>query len=489
MIIYPAIDILKGKCVRLTKGDFNAQKIYNNDPLKVAQNFIKSGSQYLHIIDLDGAKAGYPVNQELILKIASTFNIKIQVGGGIRTFQDAQNYLENDVDRIIISSAAMEDQGLIKKLLKKYDSNAVTVSVDINNSQIATRGWEVLSKKSIYQFLQELEDLGIKNLIVTDITKDGTLTGPNLTLLEALKATNFKITAAGGIKNLKDLRDLKNLGLSGAIIGKALYENKIDLKKALQISANQLTKRIISCLDIANNRIVKGTFFKNLKDAGDPVKMAKYYYENGADELVFLDITASRQNRKTLINLAKKVAENISIPFTIGGGIKTIEEIREILKSGADKISLGTAAVKNPNLIKEASQKFGSQAIVISLDCLKNSAGWEIYIKGGYEPTGIDVKEFAKKMEILGAGELLINSLDRDGTNKGYDLELLKAVSEIVNIPIIASSGAGSKEDFFKAFSAGGCDAALAASIFHYKKLTIPEVKKYLISKNIAVRA
>ena len=249
-----------------------------------------------------------------------------------------------------------------------------------------------------------------------------------------------------------------------------------------------LTKRIIPCLDVKNGQVVKGKSFVDLKYAGNPVKLARKYYEYGADELVFLDITASYEKRKIMIGLVEKVAKQIFIPFTVGGGISTIEDIRNLLKAGADKISINTAAINNPSLIKEAAEKFGSQCIVVAIDAKKIKNKWEVFVKGGRQATGFDAVEWAKKVQELGAGEILLTSMNKDGKKEGYDLELTRKISESVNIPIIASGGAGSLESIAKVFSEGKADAALAASIFHYKKYSIKQVKRYLQKKGIGVR-
>lgn len=249
-----------------------------------------------------------------------------------------------------------------------------------------------------------------------------------------------------------------------------------------------LTKRIIPCLDVKNGQVVKGKSFANLKYAGNPVKLARKYYKGGADELLFLDITASYEKRKTMIDLVEKVAKQIFIPFTVGGGISTIEDIRNLLKAGADKVSINTAAINNPDLIKEAAGKFGSQCIVVAIDAKQIKNKWEVFIKGGRRATGLGVIEWAKKVESLGAGEILLTSMDKDGTKRGYDLELTRKISESINIPIIASGGAGSLESIAKVLKEGKADAALAASIFHYKKYSIKQVKRYLKKQGIGVR-
>ena len=241
-------------------------------------------------------------------------------------------------------------------------------------------------------------------------------------------------------------------------------------------------------MDVKNGQVVKGKGFVNLKYAGNPVKLARKYYEDGADELVFLDIIASYEKRKTMIDLVEKVAKQIFIPFTVGGGISTIGDIRNLLKAGADKISINTATINNPNLIKEAAEKFGSQCIVVAIDAKKIKNKWGVFVKGGRQSTGLDAIEWAKKVESFGAGEILLTSMNKDGTKEGYDLELTRKISESVNIPIIASGGAGSLESIAKVFKEGKADAALAASIFHYKKYSIKQVKRYLQKKGIEVR-
>ncbi|MBO5291568.1 MAG: imidazole glycerol phosphate synthase subunit HisF [Lachnospiraceae bacterium] len=250
------------------------------------------------------------------------------------------------------------------------------------------------------------------------------------------------------------------------------------------------TKRIIPCLDVNNGRVVKGVNFVNLIDAGDPVAIAEAYDQAGADELVFLDITASSDARSTVVDMVRRVAEKVFIPFTVGGGIRTVEDFKAILREGADKISVNSAAIMNPNLIHEAAEKFGSQCVVVAIDAKRRAdgSGWNIYKNGGRVDMGIDAIEWARRVEKLGAGEILLTSMDCDGTKAGYDIELTRSIAESVSIPVIASGGAGTLEHFYDALTEGKAEAALAASLFHFKELEIQQVKEYLQQRKVSVR-
>ena len=251
-----------------------------------------------------------------------------------------------------------------------------------------------------------------------------------------------------------------------------------------------LTKRIIPCLDVHNGRVVKGVNFVDLRDAGDPVEIAAAYDVAGADELVFLDITASSDARKTVVDMVRRVAEKVFIPFTVGGGIRTVDDFKALLREGADKISINSSAINRPELISEAAEKFGSQCVVVAIDAKRRAdgSGWNIYKNGGRVDVGLDAVEWARTAERLGAGEILLTSMDCDGTKAGYDIALTSAIAESVGIPVIASGGAGTKEHFYDALTAGGADAALAASLFHYKELEIRDLKAYLGSRGLPVR-
>ncbi|OGG27348.1 imidazole glycerol phosphate synthase subunit HisF [Candidatus Gottesmanbacteria bacterium RIFCSPLOWO2_01_FULL_39_12b] len=249
-----------------------------------------------------------------------------------------------------------------------------------------------------------------------------------------------------------------------------------------------LVKRIIPCLDVNRGRVVKGVNFIDLKDAGDPVELAKFYNDEGADELVFLDITASYENREIIIDIVRKVARQIFIPFTVGGGIRSVRDIKKILLAGADKVSLNTSAVTNPEFITEAANVFGSQCIVVAIDAVKRSDGWEVVKNSGTKPTGLDVLSWAKKATERGAGEILLTSIDCDGTRKGYDIELVRRISESVKVPVVASGGAGKIDDFVQIFREGKADAALAASLFHFNRVRISSLKERLQKNQILIR-
>lgn len=250
-----------------------------------------------------------------------------------------------------------------------------------------------------------------------------------------------------------------------------------------------LAKRIIPCLDVRNGRVVKGEKFKNIVDIDDPVKLAQKYSELGADELVFYDITASNEDRDIFVDVVEKTAEQVRIPFTVGGGIRSIEDFRKVLKAGADKVSINSAAVKNPTLIKEAAEKFGSQCVVLSIDAKKQESGnWTVFINGGRIDTGMDAVEWALKGEKLGAGEIVLNAIDTDGVKSGYSIDITGEIAKSVNIPVVASGGAGKKEDFLDVFKKANTDAALAASVFHYGEVDIQDLKQYLFKNGIEVR-
>jgi len=492
------MDIREGKVVRLTQGDFSRQITYSNDPVAILKQFIKVGAWWIHVINLDGALTGdfrknlsYPVILNLI-KLSKQAGIRIQIGGGIRSVEMIEELVDQGTDRIILGTVAFDDNILLKVLSKQYRSK-IAIALDYSNKTIRTKGWQFDTNLDIFKVFSKLENLGIQDFIVTDIMKDGTSTGLNTNLyleLKKVKKPNSRIIASGGISSVKDI--VKALEYAdGVIVGKALYNRNIPLKLLSSflddLHKSRLVKRIIPCLDVKNGRVVKGVKFKNLRDSGDPVDLARYYNENGADELVFLDISATLEGRKSMLNTIRSVAEEVFIPLTVGGGIKTIEDMIVIIKAGAEKVSINSAAISDPNLITKGAIKFGSQCIVVAIDAKRKGKSWEVYSHSGTEPTGLDVLEWVKTVVDRGAGELLVTSMDRDGTKSGYDLDLIRAITDIVSVPVIASGGAGNKEHFIDAIN-NGAEAVLAASLFHYKILRIQDLKGFLSDQDVLVR-
>ncbi len=433
----------------------------------------------------------YPVILELI-KLSNRAGIKIQIGGGIRSIETIEELVARGTDRIILGTIAFDDNILSKVLSKQY-KNKIAIALDSSNKTIRTRGWQFDTNLDIFEVFSRFENMGIHDFIVTDIMKDGTSTGLNENLyleLKKVKKLNTRIIASGGISSINDVE--KALKYSdGVIVGKALYNGNIPFKLLNTFLDNfhksRLVKRIIPCLDVKNGRVVKGVKFKNLRDSGDPVDLARYYNENGADELVFLDISATLEGRKSMLNTIRSVAEEVFIPLTVGGGIRTIEDMTVIIKAGAEKVSINSAAITDPNLITKGAQKFGSQCIVVAIDAKKKGDSWEVYSHSGTKPTGLDVLEWAKTVVEKGAGELLVTSMDKDGTNSGYDLDLIRAITDIVSVPVIASGGAGNKEHFVEAIR-NGAEAVLAASLFHFNILRIQDLKDFMDAHDVLVR-
>ncbi|MBY8988703.1 MAG: imidazole glycerol phosphate synthase subunit HisF [Candidatus Lokiarchaeota archaeon] len=496
--VIPAIDIREGKVVRLTQGDFSRQITYSNDPAAILRQFIETGILWIHVVNLDGALTGnfrenlsYPVILDLI-ELSKQAGIKIQIGGGIRSIEIIEELINRGTDRILLGTIALDDNKLLKVLSKQYKNN-IAIALDSSNRIIRTKGWQFDTKLDIFKVLSKMENLGIRDFIVTDIMKDGTSTGLNTNLFLELvkrKKLNTRIIASGGVSSISDVKKAL-LYADGVIVGKALYDGSIPLGVLGSffdsLHCSRLVKRIIPCLDVKNGRVVKGVKFKNLQDSGDPVELARYYNNNGADELVFLDISATLEGRKSILNTIRSVAEEIFIPLTVGGGIRTIEDMTAIIKAGAEKVSINSAAINDPNLITKGAKKFGSQCIVVAIDAKKKGDLWEVYSHSGTISTGLDVIEWVKTVVDMGAGELLVTSMDRDGTNAGYDLELIRAITDIVSVPLIASGGAGNKEHFLDAIN-NGAEAVLAASLFHFNILRIQDLKEFMSAHDILVR-
>ncbi len=494
MKIIPAIDILDGKCVRLTKGEFESKKIYSFDPLAMAKKFEAEGAKILHIVDLDGAKTGKPLNQELIIKIASTIKIPIQVGGGIRDLKTIEDYLNSEVRKIVIGTQALTKDEFLSPIIKKFGSERIVVAIEIKQGKLAIRGWQETINKNYLDFARELKGLGVTEILFTDVDKDGSLTEPNFKAIRELFEFGFNVIASGGVSGLEAIRKLKKIGVGGAIIGKALYENKLSLPEALTEAkpVSNLTKRIIPCLDVHGGKVVKGFRFRNHVVMGDIVDLAKRYCQEGADELVFYDITASTEDRTVSIEWVKRVAKVIDIPFCVAGGIRSAGEARKVLQSGADKISINSPALENPDLINELAREFGSQCVVVGIDSFEEDGNYFVKQYTG-DPNKTKVTKWrtetwALEAQRRGAGEIVLNCMNQDGMRFGYDIVQLKALRQLLSVPLIASGGAGSQEDFRDVFLEAGVDGALAASVFHTGNISISELKNYLSTNGIPIR-
>jgi len=487
--LIPAIDIINGRCVRLTKGDYSKMTVYNDDPLEVARNFEKMGFKRLHVVDLDGAKAKHIVNDKCLKAITDNTNLIVDFGGGIKTEEDIEKAFNSGASMVTVGSVAVTNPELFMLWLDKYGANRIILGADVRNGNISINGWKEDSSEELIPFLKKYVDKGVKNVLCTEISKDGTLQGPAVELYKKVMETypQLHLIASGGISSNEDIEELERQNIPAVVFGKAFYENKIDVDR-LKLHGS-LSKRIIPCLDVKDGMTVKGTNFVNLRTAGDPVELGKAYSDAGADELVFLDITASFEGRKTFTEMVTRVAEEINIPFTVGGGINEIADVERLLYAGADKVSVNSAAIKRPELINEIASRFGSQVCVCAIDArLEDDGEWYCYLNGGRVRTDRRLLEWAVEAEKRGAGEILFTSMNHDGVKDGFANEALAMLSENLSIPIIASGGAGKKEHFKDAFIKGKADAALAASVFHFGEIGISELKEYLHDNGINVR-
>ncbi|MFA5522777.1 MAG: 1-(5-phosphoribosyl)-5-[(5-phosphoribosylamino)methylideneamino]imidazole-4-carboxamide isomerase [Tissierellales bacterium] len=482
MIIYPAIDILKGKCVRLYKGDYDKVTQYFEDPLEVAISFKKAGASHIHVVDLDGAKSGNSENLEIIKSICEKSGLLVQTGGGIRSLERIDELVAAGVDRIILGTAAIKNPTLVKEAVKKY-GDKIVVGIDALNDKVSVEGWTDTTDKDALETTLFMKSLGVKSIVYTDISKDGTLEGPNLKALKKMiEESGLDVVASGGIKDIDDIRAVNNLKAYAVISGKAIYEDKIDLKALFkEFEHKDKARRIIVCMDIKDMKVVKGVNFENIVEAGDPLEMAKKYDKQGADELYFLDISAKSEKREETLSLIEAIVKSISTPLTVGGGVDSLDYIERLLNIGVSKVSIGSGAINNPELIRAASETFGKDKIVLAVDVKKEESGkYYVYTQGGQKKTDLEALSWIKTCESLGAGEILLTSMDGDGTKNGYDLEITKQASKAVNIPVIASGGAGSLQDYLKVFTMTKAQGALAASLFHFDILSVKDIKTYL---------
>ena len=480
--LVPAIDIIDGKCVRLTKGDYARQTTYNDNPVEVARTFERMGFTRLHVVDLDGARSKHIVNVEALRAIAEHTRLTIDFGGGIKSDDDLEQAFAAGAHMVTVGSIAVSEPERFLSWLERYGADKLILGADVRDGRIAVNGWKEDSREELIPFLRRYVERGVRNVLCTDISKDGMLQGPAIELYqEVMKAfPQLHLIASGGVSSNDDIARLQQAGIPSVVFGKAFYEGRLAFES--------MAKRIIPCLDVKDGMTVKGTNFVNLRAAGDPVELGMAYSQAGADELVFLDITASHEGRKTFTDMVSRVASEINIPFTVGGGINELSDVDRLLGAGADKVSVNSAALRHPELIDQITSRYGSQVCVCAIDARLDADGWHCYVKGGRERVERGLFEWAREVEQRGAGEILFTSMNHDGVKNGYANEALARLSDELSIPVIASGGAGMMEHFRDAFALGKADAALAASVFHFGEISIHDLKEYLWQEGINVR-
>jgi cyclase len=488
MDVIPSLDLLGGNVVRLQRGDFAHVTAYG-DPEQVLDRLDVPRGSRLHIVDLDASRTGMPIETAVVRRLAHR-DLHVQIGGGIRTLRDAQTWLACGAEKVVIGTVAADAPEMMRAIVDTVGASRVIAAVDVRDGIVRVHGWQRAAHTSLDDVLASLAQLGVTEILVTDISKDGVMHGPSFALYRSLPPS-LRTIASGGVSTTGDIVSLARIpNVSGCVIGRALLDGRIDLGAARARAAmpSAIPERIIPCLDVRDGRVVKGVNFENIRDAGDPVECALRYEAEGADELVILDISATDTYRTTALETVRRVADALFIPLTVGGGVRTIEDFRALLRAGADRVAINTAAIRQPQLINDCAREFGVQAVVLSCDAKRVGDGWRATMRSGKELTDLDAVAWCRRAEELGTGEILLTSVDRDGTNTGYDVELLRAVTGSVKINVIASGGAGSLEHFREAIETGGARAVLAASLFHDRRLTIGEVKAYLQSEGIPIR-
>jgi cyclase len=488
--VIASLDILGGNVVRLTNGDFATARVYGEPEAILDSLRVPAGSR-LHVVDLEGSRSGRPIETAIVRSLASR-DLRLQVGGGVRTIAGARTWIDAGAAKVVIGTVAADSPDILRAIVRDLGAGRVIAAVDVRDGIVRVAGWERDSTASLAEVIGAIEEQGIEEILITDIAHDGALRGPSFGLYRSLTGaghvrTKARLIASGGVSTISDVQSLARIeGVGACVIGKALLEGRIAMIEALERvrRPNAIPERIIPCLDLKDGRVVKGVNFVALRDAGDPVECARRYEEEGADELVILDISATDSGRATSLETVRRVAGNLFIPLTVGGGVRTIDDFRALLRAGADRVAINTAALRRPELISECAREFGVQAVVLSCD----AKGRQVMVRSGKEESGIDAVEWCRRAETLGAGEILLTSVDRDGTQQGFDIELLRAVSSSVKIGVIASGGAGCVEHFLEAIESGGARAVLAASLFHDGILTVGDVKRFLQQEGIPVR-
>ena len=489
MDVIPSLDLLDGSVVRLRRGDFADRTVYG-EPLAVLRMLGVPRGSRLHVVDLAGSRDGRPAALEVVRRLSSE-GVRVQVGGGVRSAADLEAWLSAGAEKVVVGTVAAEQP----ELLRRFPPDRIIPAIDVRDGAVRVAGWTQAAASPLADVLRAVESSGAVEILVTDIARDGLLGGPSLALYRELAAmTPLRIIASGGITTYGDVVALARLGnVSGCVIGRALLDRRLTLAEAQARAATPraIPPRIIPCLDVRDGRVVKGVNFEGIRDAGDPVECAIRYEAEGADEIAVLDISASERGRATALETVRRIADAIYIPLTAGGGVRTIDDFRALLRAGADRVAINTAAVRRPELIGECAAEFGAQAVVVSCDARRKSPeeqGLEVMIRSGKEAAGLDAVAWCQRAEQLGAGEILLTSVDRDGTQSGFDIDLLRAVTGAVRINVIASGGAGEPAHFAEAIERGGAAAVLAASLFHDRTMTIGALKRYLTNERIPVR-
>ena len=543
--LLPALDLRRGRVVRLRQGDDTARTIYGVEPLAILRRCKAAGVTRVHLVDLDAA-FGEPQQRELLERLVRDVDVPaVQLGGGLRDRAAVEWAFAIGCSRVVIGSMLERDFELLRALAVEHPGRLV-VALDVRGDALRLDGWRKASAEPLADICARLRALPLGAVLVTDVERDGMLEGPNLDLARRLAlASGAPALLSGGVASLDHLRAAAAAPeIGGVIVGKALLDGAIGLEEALLAiaevvnrgtetddgeaverwsvealesgaerlpslhrstaptlhsptphgsavrtigaSVTGLTARIIPCLDVRAGRVVKGVRFADLRDQGDPAECARRYAEQGADEIVFLDVTAAPESRGTDLEWVERTARSVFVPLTVGGGVRSVEDARRLLLAGADKVGINTAAVQRPELLRELAERFGSQCVVLSIDARRvvgsAPSRWEVVTHGGRTSTGRDALEWVVEGVSRGAGEILLTSIDSDGTKGGYDLELIAAVARAVNVPVIASGGAGTPEHLGDALAAGAA-AVLAASIFHEGTYTVGEIKRRLADR------
>lgn len=486
--VVPSIDILGGEVVRLLRGSYSDVTRYGEAEAVVASWGAPEGAR-IHVVDLEGARSGNFTLAGLVSSLGSRY--RVQVGGGIRSAAEVESVVASGAARVVVGTMAVRDPLELRRAIDRVGASRIVVALDLLDGEIRVAGWTSAHPARLDEVLRELESAGIGEILVTDVSRDGAMTGPAFDLYRDLASrTSMRILASGGIARLDDVTMLaRGASASGVIVGRALQDRVFSYAAAAEAAMKRpLPARIIPCLDVRGGRVVKGVRFQSIRDAGDVVECSARYEAEGADEIVMLDISATAEEREASLETVRRVADQLFIPLTVGGGVRSVDDFRRLLRAGADRVAINSAAVDDPSLVERCAAEFGVQAVVVACDAKRRESGWEVMTRAGSMPTGLDVVAWSRRVAGLGAGELLLTSIDRDGTQSGFDCELTRAVTGATGIGVIASGGAGRLEHFREAIESGGASAVLAASLFHDGVMSIGELKTFLEGSGIGVR-